>query len=103
MGASSVDRLMGFAANVININPNSRHKINFDQTLDDYSSMLGTNPSLIRSDEEAQKLVEAEQAAMQQQQRAEMGMNAAKTAKDLSQTQGGDGTALETIINSIQQ
>lgn len=103
VGASSVDRLMGFAANVININPNSRHKINFDQTLDDYSSMLGTNPSLIRSDEEAQKLVEAEQAAMQQQQRAEMGMNAAKTAKDLSQTQGGDGTALETIINSIQQ
>lgn len=103
VGVSAVDRLMGFASNVIALNPSSRHKINFDQTIDEYGLMLGTAPSLIRSDEEANALAQAEADAQQQQQRAVMGMNAVKAVKDLSQTQGGDNTALSTVINSIQQ
>jgi len=102
VGVSAVDRLMGFAANIINLNPSSRHKLNFDQTIDDYSLMLGTNPSLIRSDEEAQQLVEAEAQAQQQQQQAMMGAEAAKTIKDLSQAQGANGNALESLINQTQ-
>jgi hypothetical protein len=103
VGVSAIDRLMGFASNVVQFNPPSRHKIDFDQTIDEYARMLGTSPSLIRSDEEAKALGDQEIANQVKQQNLTAGLDAAKAVKELSQAQGGDNTALETVINSVQQ
>ena len=81
----AIDRLVGVVGEMSNVWPEARHKININQSIDDYGDSLGVDPSLVRSDEEAAALVAADaQAAAQAQAMAiaEQGVNMAKTASE---------------------
>jgi len=101
VGVSSLDRFMGFAGNVMQMNPDTRHKVNFDETLDQYGAMLGVSPAVIRSDDEAQALAQQEAQAAQQAQQMQSAESMARMAKDLSQTQNSDDSVLNNIMNNI--
>lgn len=90
VGLGSVDRLLGTVGAVAQLNPGVLDKIDFDQTIDAYSEMLGVDPDLIVADENV--AIIREQRAQQQAaaQQAAMVPVAADTAKKLADadTQG---------------
>lgn len=101
VGVSSLDRFMGFAGNVMQMNPDSRHKVNFDESIDQSASMLGINPAVVNSDEQAAASRQAEQQAIQQAQAMERAQQAASITKDLSQTTNAEDSALQQITGAI--
>jgi hypothetical protein len=103
-------RFNQFAAGVIQINPGSALKINFDQMLDEASTALAVPGSVIRSDKEVQKM--RDQIALEKQQAqqaaaaAEMGRQIpgyADAAKKLSETTAGGTNALESLLGANRQ
>lgn len=76
-------------------------KIDIDQTIDEYGNLSGVVPTIIVPDEKVQALRQARAAAQakaaQAQQTAQMIPQAAQAAKNLSQTQLGNGSALDAI------
>jgi len=87
VGVNSIDKLLTTVGGMAGMNPGVLDKINFDQVVDDYSDMLGVNPSLIVSDDEVALI--REQRAAQQQQAQQMAMmqpmvDMAKTASEIN-------------------
>jgi hypothetical protein len=83
-------------------------KIDADQMADEYASALGVPPTIIRSDDEVadirMKRAEAQQkaqAAAQAQQQADTIAKGAGAAKALSETQMGQGSALDAIGQAV--
>lgn len=101
VGVSSIDRFMGFAGQTMQMDAGIRHKIDFNETINNYGEMLGVNPKIIRSDDDAEKLRQQEQQAAQQAQQAQSAQDMARTAKELSQTQNNDDSVLSNVINSL--
>jgi hypothetical protein len=101
VGVSTLDRFMGFAGNVMQMNPATRHKVNFDETLDQYGAMLGVSPAIIRSDEEAQALVQQEAQQAQQAQQMQSAESMSKMAKNLSETKNTEDSVLNNIIGAL--
>ena len=69
--------------------------------MDEYAEALGTDPSLVRSDDEVAAMVQAEQQAMAQQQAmatAQQGVDMAKTASDIDT--GGDNAVAQMMRNA---
>jgi len=102
VATGSVERLTGFAAAGFEAFPRSRHKINFDQAIDEMGDMLGVPPKIIRSDDEVDALNAKDDKAMQQQQQmmaateqagaAQQGAGAVKQLAEA--TQGGSAQDL---------
>jgi hypothetical protein len=101
VGVSAVDRLLGFASEVIAIDPSSKNKVNFGKMIDTYGNMLGTHPNLIRSDEDAAAITAQEQEQQANVANTEMAMQAAKPIKDLIETKPESDNALSTILNQV--
>lgn len=102
VGVSSLDRFMNFAGSMMQINPGTRHKINFDEAVDQYSSMLGVNPAIIRSDDEANELAAQEAQAAQAQASAERAKTMASAAKDVSGIKADDDSIVSNMIDNLQ-
>lgn len=101
VGVSTIDRFMGFAGNVMAMNPSSRHKINFDESIDQYGGMLGVSPGIIRSDDEAAVLNEQEQKAIAAAQQGAAAQQASGIAKDLSQIDPNKESALTQALGAV--
>lgn len=86
-GASAVDRLIATVGTLAPVWPEASDKIDADAVVDEYASMLGVNPKLIRDEEEMaairQSRAQAQQAAAQAEQQAQQ----ASVAKDMAQAQ----------------
>jgi len=102
VGISSIERTMQFAGQMAQANPQVLDKLDFDQALDEYSTMLGVPPSIIKDNKE----VAATRAQRAQQQNAAMAMQmaqqGAQSAKTLSETQVTDENALTNMINNLR-
>lgn len=100
VNTGSIERLAQFSAEIANVWPESRHKININQGIDDYAEALGVNPSMVNSNEEAAAALAAEQQMQQQMAAIEQAQQMADTAKTASETpMGEDGeSALDTIM-----
>jgi hypothetical protein len=101
-GITGIERLMGFAGQMAQANPAVLDKIDFDQALDEYASMVGVPPSIVLDDSMVAKVREqrAQQQAYQQQL-ANM-TQGIENAKTLSETQVTDEAALGQMINSLR-
>lgn len=91
VGIAGIERTMGFVGNMAGINPDILDKIDFDQTVDEYSSMSGVPPTIIRSDDMVESLRAARAQQQQAAQMAEMAgpiKDSAQAAKLLSETDG---------------
>lgn len=102
VGASSIERTLGFAGNLISAFPGITDKIDADQALDEYSQILGTPNGVVRSDEEVEAL-RAERAEAEAQAAAtEQLAVGADTAKVLSETDTQSPNALTDLLGRGQ-
>ena len=72
VSTGSIERFLGFVGNISAGSPESTDKVDFDQAIDEYGDALGVMPTIIRSDDEVQKMRQARAQAVQAQQAAEM-------------------------------
>lgn len=98
VAVGGIERLGGYVAQLTNIWPESRHKFDAAQSIDQYADALGVSPDLIVPDEEYDQLVaaEREQVAAAQQQVAMPEM--AGAAKDISQVDTGGKNAMTDLL-----
>jgi hypothetical protein len=101
-GITGIERFMAFAGNLAQAKPEVLDKIDFDQTLDEYANMVGTPPSIVKDDDTVAKVRQQRADQQQAMQNAEMAMQAANTAKSLSQTQIADDNAVGQMINQLR-
>ena len=97
VGVVGHERFLQGASSAIQFWPEMRHKVNAFQWVDDYNEMLGNNPKLVNTDEEAQASADKEAKQVQ-------AMNQAKAAKDMTGAAAnlggipmGEDTALRRI------
>ena len=100
VAVGGLERLTGFASEIAQIWPDSRHKYDAQQALDEYAEAMGVNPRVVRGDDEVKQIIAAEQqqqqAAMMQEQAAQM----AQTAKTVSDTSIGEDNALGMALKN---
>jgi hypothetical protein len=98
VGVASAERFMSFAIGLAEPFPDVRHKVNAMQSIDDMADMLGVNPKLIVSDEEAQAMRDAERQAAQAAQQAALAKDIAASTKQLSESDTAGDNALTRMI-----
>ena len=98
VGASSIERAMGFAGNLVSVFPNITDNIDADEAYRQYSDILGVSPDITRDSDTVSEIraAKAEEAA-QAQQMEQAGM-LAQNAKVLSETDTQNPNALTDLI-----
>jgi len=95
LGLVSVEKIAQFIVELSQFEPAVLDKFNFDRAVDEYSLLVGTNPELIRSDDDVQQIrtqrAEQQQQAEQQQAEAQALRDAGAGAKSLAEAQSVDG------------
>lgn len=94
VNTGAIDRITQYAGEVSAVWPEARHKININQSIDDYAEALGVSPSLINSDRDAEASATAEAQARAQAQAMEQGGQLADIAKKASETEVSEDNAL---------
>jgi hypothetical protein len=97
VGTTSLTQLANFVGALAQIKPEVVDKFNGDEAIDQFGDMVGAPPKVVNSDDmvEAMRAQKAKQA--QAMQMAQMAQGAAQTGKVLSETQLGQGTALDSL------
>lgn len=99
VSTSGIERMLALAGNVGAIDPTVYDKIDLDETIDEYASLLSLAPKLIRSDKAVAQIREARAKAAQMQQGAAVTAEGVNAAKTLSETEvGGGQNALQMMI-----
>lgn len=98
LGVGNIERFAGFVGNVAQVDPAAADKVNTLELIDDYGDRLSISPKIIRSNEEAEEIAQQRADAAQAAQRQQAAMDAATTAKDLSQAEVGESNALEELV-----
>lgn len=86
ISAQGTDRLLGSVASLAQMKPEVIDKIDFDQVIDDYADMYGTNPEIVLTDDAVAAIREARAAAAAKAQAAAAAPVMADTAKTLGDT-----------------
>jgi hypothetical protein len=100
VAVGGIERVAGFVGNLAAANPKALDKLDMDRMIDLYAEAVGTDPSIINTNDELDKRREA--AAQQEQQAVAMqqGLAAAQGAETLSKADmGGGGNLLQTLVN----
>ena len=100
VAASSLERVMGFAGNLVAVFPDIVDGIDSDEALRQYSEILGTSPDVIISDEELQAKRQARAEEQQQMQAMEQASQLAQGAKILSETDTQNPNALTDLLGT---
>jgi hypothetical protein len=102
VGVVGHDRFLQSTLGLAEVFPEVRHKVVIFQAVDDYADMLGVNPKLVRTNEDAQQRWEGEQNAAASAQQAEQAQRTAQAAKALGDTQvQGGGSALDAMLRNV--
>jgi hypothetical protein len=102
-GVAMQDRFVASLMPLAQAFPETRHKINVYQMIDNYGRDLGIDPRVIRSNEEAEASAAQEAQAAQAQQEAEQAALMARAAKDGAQAPMGTDSALDRMVNSAAE
>lgn len=101
IGINGIHQLTAYVGNVATFQPNILDRFDGDSALEEVSTMLGTPPKLVRSDEDTDAIRQARAQQQQEQQLMQMApatAQAATAAKTLSDTQIGSSTALNQLL-----
>lgn len=101
LGVSSIERTIGFAGNLAGIAPDVLDKLDLDQSVDEYASMIGVPPTILRSDEQVAAIRKQRAEAAQQQQAMEQMGAGIQGAKLLSETDVTSPSALTAIAGGM--
>lgn len=101
VSTGSVDRLIGSVANMAQAWPEVLDKINPDETIDKYATMLGTPVSIVRTDEEVKQIREARAQQQAQLEAQATAAQTAESAKTLSEAKTKDSNLLQEVMNKV--
>ena len=101
-GIGAIDRFLGAIGNAASIYPEVLKKVDPNHYVDIYADLTGVPPKLVRSNEEVQKIAEEEAAAAMQAQAAEQAQMAISSAKDLSQINTSEDSALSELMQASE-
>lgn len=100
VAASSLERVMGFAGNLVAVFPEIVDGIDSDEALRQYAGILGTSPDVIISDDELQAKRQARAEEQQQMQALQQAGQIAQGAKILSETDTQNPNALTDLLGT---
>jgi hypothetical protein len=102
IGSSGLEQFAGFVGQIAAADPKAAMKVKWDEMVDQYGTMLGVPPAVIRSDEDVEEMIAQQQQQQQMMQTMQMMQQAAGTAKDLGQTPVNQGqkSALDALIGN---
>lgn len=98
VGVVAQDRFLQTILPIVQTDPSTRHKVDTNQLIDNYGEMLGVDPRVIRSNEEAQALVDEEKQAQQASQDAANAKAIGGALKDGAAAKMGQDTALDRVV-----
>lgn len=101
LGTTAVERLLGFVGQIATLKPDVIDKVDMDQTIDEYSTMLGVPPVIIRPDDDVAQVRAARAQEAAQAQQAQQAQAAAQTAQTLAQTPTDGQTALNSMLQGL--
>src|SRR5258706_13621464 len=85
VGVTGQDRFLQTTLGLAEVYPEVRNKVDINQVIDNYGDMLGVDPRIIRTNEEATARTQQQQQAAQSAQDAENAQKVAKATRDASQ------------------
>ena len=97
-GIGNLERFMGFAGQVAQFDPVVLKKVDTPEMLEEYADKVGISVSLLRSNEEVEKMVEEEQQLIRQQQELEQLNQAADVGQKLGNTEITESNALGQVL-----
>jgi hypothetical protein len=100
VAASSLERVMGFAGNLVAVFPEIVDGIDSDEALRQYANILGTSPDVIISDDELQAKRQARVEEQQKMQAMQQAGQLAQGAKILSETDTQNPNALTDLLGT---
>lgn len=102
LGIAGVERYIGIATQVAQVDPNSVQKTDWNHLLEVYGGQASLPPSIVRTDDEVQQIRDSMAKQQQQQQAMEALQQGAQTAQTLSQTDTGGDNALTELMQQGQ-
>jgi hypothetical protein len=106
VAAQSMDRFTGYVGNLARMQLEAQQpvtafdKFDFDQSIDEYASMMGVPPTLVRSDDDVAAMRKGRAQAAQAQQMAQAAQplkDGAQAVKALGDTKLGTGSVLDAV------
>jgi hypothetical protein len=101
VGVNQLDRLLTTASSMAAVWPETRHKIDSMRAIDDYGEMYGTDPLVVRTNDEAQKLADAEAQQQADAARAEAIQKTGAGVKSAADAKLGTGSALDALVGTL--
>lgn len=99
VATGAIERVFQVAGNLAAVKPEVLDNIDFDAAIDEYATLLGTSPKIIRDPAAVAELRRKKEEAAQAQQMAQAAPAMVQGAKVLSQTDvGGGQNALASML-----
>ena len=102
VGIGSIERFVGFAGTLAEMDQNVLDKVDFDKVVEEYSERLSIPTKILRSEQDINNIREDRAQQAQQAQQAQMMAEQSKSIKDLSQSSLDNDSALSELISSDQ-
>jgi hypothetical protein len=94
---AGIERFMGMVGSMAGVDPDVLDKVDFDQVVDEVGEALRVPPAIIRADDAVAEQRQAKAAQQNQMAMAAAAQPAAESAKTLSETRLGTGSALDIL------
>jgi hypothetical protein len=95
----AMEQVLAFVGRLLAADPSALDNIDIDESIDEYATMMGVSPKIIRATQQVAQIRAARQQAQQQQAAMQQTMAGVQGAQTLSQTPVGQGgTALDAML-----
>lgn len=101
VGLTAIEQTAAFVGNLAAVKPEVLDKLDADEAVDQYASMVGVPPKIVVPDEKVIELRKVREQKMIQQQGLEQGLAVAQGAKTLSETKTGENNALDALMGRM--
>jgi len=98
VNVGSIERVAGFIGNLSQIWPEAAAKFNVGEAIDGYADAVGTDPGILKSNDEVDQMMKAQAEAQQAAEQAAAEAQQVDNLEKLSKTSTSDGTALADLI-----
>ena len=103
VGVAGLDRFVSTMGAIAQTYPEVRHKIKPFQLVNDYADMLGVDPRILQTDEDAPAAAPAAAKAVADAQQAQTTALNAKAARDAAAAPLGTDSALDRVVTAAAQ
>lgn len=102
LGSASIDRIVGFAGNLVEVWPEARDKIDTDKAIDEYAENLGVPPEIIRGERDVAAIRQGRAKQQAQAEQAAQAQELVQGAKTLSETNTEGKNGLTDLVRQMQ-